>query len=100
MIESILELESSLLAEMPVQGLVGKFDLIDRLLDRLGSLVDLIGDLPKDAILQMLGQVYDDYIGPLDMPGIPNIIVEPKLDEMLRVVFLTIAARIIDRVNS
>ena len=99
MIESILELESSLLAEMPVQGLVAKFDLIDRLLDRLGSLVDLIGDLPKDAILQMLGQVYDDYIGPLDIPGVPNIVVEPKLDQLLRVAFLAIAERIIDRVN-
>jgi hypothetical protein len=43
--------------------------------------------------------VYDDYIGPLDIPGIPNILIEAQLDAMLREVFLAIASRIIDRVN-
>lgn len=99
MIQSIEELETALLAEMPVQGAMTKLGLIDRLFDRLSQLVDLLGDLPKEAILEMLGQVYDDYLAPLDIPGVPNILIEPKLDEMLRVVFLEIAARIIDRVN-
>ena len=97
---SIEELETSLLAQLPVAGLTTKMAFIERILERLSQLLDFVGELPKQEILDMLGDLYDDYIAPLDIPGVPNIFVEAKLDEMLKKVFLAIAERIIDRVNS
>jgi len=97
---SIEELETSLLAQLPVAGLTTKMPFMERILERLSQLLDFVGELPKQEILDMLADLYDDYIAPLDIPGVPNIILEAKLDEMLKKVFLAIAERIIDRVNS
>ena len=68
------------------------------------DLVNLIRSLTKDAIdnlggieavKEIIGGIYDTYIAPLDIPGIPNL-VEPAFDRILRAAVL----RLVDTVYS
>jgi hypothetical protein len=70
-----------------------------------GSLVDqvkkwlssLVGQLPsKDEVLKMVGEAYDQFVAPLDLPGVPNLI-EPRIDALLRVVVLVAIGKFYDQ---
>jgi hypothetical protein len=50
---------------------------------------------PKDEFLQIVGDAYDTYVKPIDIPGVPNI-VEPWVDSALRAIVLTQASKLYD----
>jgi hypothetical protein len=70
-----------------------------------GSLLDKIkkwlaaisGPLPsKDEFLRAVGEAYDSFVAPIDIPGVPNLI-EPRIDALLRVVVLVAAGKLYDQ---
>lgn len=69
------------------------------LLDKVKSwLASIVGPLPSKAdVLKFVGEAYDDYVAPLDLPGVPNFI-EPRVDAMLRVAVLVAAGKLYDQV--
>ncbi len=40
-------------------------------------------DMNKQEVLLIIGRLYDQYIAPLDIPGVPDLF-EPKLDSMIK----------------
>jgi hypothetical protein len=68
--------------------------LLDQVLEFLKGLNVSLPD--KDTFLKMVGEAYDVYVAPIDMPGIPNWI-EPAVDRTLRGIILTQAGKIYDK---
>ncbi len=61
-------------------------------------LTSVVGPLPsKQDVLKFVGEAYDSYVAPLDIPGVPNLI-EPRVDAMLRVAVLVAAGKLYDQV--
>jgi len=81
-------------------GVLTRLGLIDMLLQRLDFLRALIANLDKEQVLEMVSKLYDDYIEPFDIPGVPNFIIEPQLDAALKRLVLTIVAQVIDKAKS
>ena len=50
---------------------------------------------PKDEFLKTVGEAYDTYVKPIDIPGVPNI-VEPWVDSALKAIVLTQAGKLYD----
>jgi hypothetical protein len=93
------ELEQSLTSHISgarSAELTTKFGLVERLIEALAGMRGMIAALDKAEVIKLLGDLYDNWIAPLDLPGIPNL-VEPQIDKMLRNVLLAIVERIIDR---
>lgn len=64
------------------------------------QLAKQIDRLPaKDEVLAAAGRAYDQYIAPIDIPGIPST-VEPWVDQMLRVLFLRFVAGVYDQLQT
>ena len=42
------------------------------------------GDIDKPALKAYVLKLYDDYAAPYDIPGIPNVVVEPMVDRAIR----------------
>lgn len=76
--------------------LTTKFGLVERLIEALAGMRGMIAALDKEQVLQLLGDLYDNWIAPLDLPGIPNL-VEPQIDKILKNVLMAIVERVIDR---
>jgi hypothetical protein len=69
--------------------------LLDKIRDWLKS---ISGALPqKEEFLKIVGQAYDQYVAPLDLPGVPNL-VEPWVDSALKAIVLQQASRLYDRI--
>ena len=68
-----------------------------RLLDLVKDLLAQLGDSlpPKDEFLKIVADAYDNYVAPIDIPQIPNVI-EAWVDQMLKAVILKQAERIYD----
>lgn len=74
-------------------------------LEAAGELEDVIldvfqelkGVLPsKEQVLATVGSIYDRFIAPIDIPGIPNLI-EPMVDALLRRYLLSAVGALYDR---
>ena len=50
---------------------------------------------PKADLLKQIAEAYDDYVAPIDIPGVPNL-VEPWLDSALKAIVLQQVSRIYD----
>lgn len=74
--------------------------LIDMLLQRLDFLKAIVANLDKEQVLELVSKLYDDYIAPFDIPGIPNLIIEPQIDAALKGLVLAIVAQVIDKAKS
>ena len=80
------------------QGFDGnQFAASGKLLDRLKELLSgIVGPMPsRESVLEAVGQAYDAFVAPIDIPGVPNLI-EPRIDAMLRVAVLVAAGKIYD----
>jgi hypothetical protein len=51
---------------------------------------------PKNEFLKIVGDAYDTYIAPIDIPGVPNMI-EPWVDNALKAIILQQASRLYDQ---
>jgi hypothetical protein len=80
-------------------------DFGDNQIAAAGSLIDkvkswlssIVGPMPsKEEVLKVVGEAYDAYVAPIDLPGVPNLI-EPRIDAMLRVVVLVAVGKIYDQ---
>ena len=54
---------------------------------------------PKDDFLKIVGDMYDKYVAPFDIPFIPNFI-EPQIDALIKEEVLTLAGKLYDRFAS
>ena len=81
-------------------GVLTRLGLIDMLLQRLDFLRGLIANLDKEQVLELVSKLYDDYIAPLDIPGVPNFVIEPQIDVALKGLVLAIVAQVIDKAKS
>jgi hypothetical protein len=52
----------------------------------------------RDSIEPAVRQLFNDYIRPIDIPGIPNLIIEPRIDDMLENALVKIVNRTIDSI--
>ena len=50
---------------------------------------------PRDEFLRIVGEAYDIYVAPVDIPGVPNML-EPWVDSALKAILLQQAAGIYD----
>jgi hypothetical protein len=58
----------------------------------------IAGPMPsKEEILAAVGAAYDQFVAPIDMPGVPNFI-EPRVDAMLRVALLVAIGKLYDQI--
>lgn len=97
------ELEQSIISVLTAArsgGVLTRFGLIDMLLQRLDFLRALIAGLDKEAVLDLINKLYDEYIAPLDIPGVPNFIVEPQIDAAIKAVVLAIVSQVIDKAKA
>ena len=69
------------------------FDLAHRLIQWATEMIGDIGCDRQGEIVTATKELYDKFIRPIDLPGIPNFVVEPYVDDLLcRVVLMTIEA--------
>ena len=97
------ELEQSIISVLTAArsgGVLTRFGLIDMLLQRLDFLRALIAGLDKESVLELISKLYDEYIAPLDIPGVPNFIVEPQIDAAIKAVVLAIVSQVIDKAKA
>ena len=111
------ELSSRVIGEMPLiqaqiasgddlLDLPGKFASIVKMFMRekmsVGKLGITIDDITIEATVRLMEGLYDQYISPLDIPGVPNVAIEPLVDAAVRMgirpavsaVMLTIRSKI------
>jgi hypothetical protein len=68
-------------------------DLMEKIREFLKSLG---GSLPsKQEFLKVVRQAYNDYVAPIDLPGVPNLF-EPTVDRLLGEVVVQAASRLYD----
>lgn len=48
----------------------------------------------KEQVLLIVGRLYDQYIAPLDIPGVPDLL-EPRLDSMIKGFFISVVDNIL-----
>lgn len=72
----------------------------------IGELAKLILDIVEkqagidaDEMAAFVGQLYDRYVAPLDLPGIPEVI-EPMADQVLRAALVSLVKKAIDNVRA
>lgn len=97
------ELEQSIVSVLTAArsgGVLTRLGLIDALLSRLDFLRELLANLDEQATLDLIGKLYDQYIAPLDIPGVPNLIIEPQIDAAIKSVVLKLAESIIRRAKA
>jgi|694.fasta_scaffold11261_15 hypothetical protein len=97
------ELEQSIVSILTAakgSGTTTRLSVIEMLLSRLDFLKGLIAGLDKTAVLELVSKLYDDYIAPLDIPGVPNFILEPQIDSALKALVLAIVEKIIDKAKA
>lgn len=59
-----------------------------------------IDNLPsKQVVLDAAAKAYDQYIAPLDIPGVPAAL-EPWVDQMLKTIFLRLVAGLYDQLQA
>jgi len=51
---------------------------------------------PKDEFLKTVAAAYDQYVAPIDIPGVPNV-VEPWVDSALKAIVLRQASSLYDK---
>lgn len=71
--------------------------LLDSIRAQLQALID--GLPSKDVVLKKASEAFDQYIAPLDIPGVPNI-VEPVVDKMLKEMFLQLVSALYDQLQA
>lgn len=97
------ELEQSIVSVLTAArsgGVLTRLGLIDALLSRLDFLRELLVNLDEQATLDLIGKLYDQYIAPLDIPGVPNLIIEPQIDAAIKSVVLKLVESIIRRAKA
>lgn len=55
--------------------------LVAFFVENLDSFIHACGGI--DAVIRAAEKAYDDYVAPLDIPGVPNLI-EPQVDSAIR----------------
>ena len=97
------ELEQSIMSVLTAArsgGILTRLGLIDTLLQRLDFLRGLIANLDEQQTLELIAKLYDQYIAPLDIPGVPNLLIEPQLDAALKSVVLKLVEAMIRRAKA
>lgn len=51
---------------------------------RIAQATGADGPAKKEAVLLALEAFYDNAVAPLDLPGVPNLFIEPTVDKILR----------------
>lgn len=69
--------------------------LLDRIREWLNGLD--IALPPKPEFLRIVGEAYDKYVAPIDIPGVPNL-VEPWVDSALKAIVMNQASRLYDAI--
>lgn len=69
--------------------------LLEQLKSKLTSAIQLP---PRDVVINAAGAAFDQYVAPIDVPFVPNL-VEPLFDAMLRKVFLDSVGRVYDAIT-
>lgn len=72
-------------------------NLIERLKEILRSTLNALP--PKAEILKIVGNAYDNYVAPLDIPGVPSLL-EPWADQALKAIVLQLASAAYDEIAS
>jgi len=62
-----------------------------------GSLTDPVAG--KEDLIQAAEAVYDDFVAPIDLVGVPNII-EPFVDKWLREIIRPGLSRLVDQIGA
>lgn len=97
------ELEQSIVSVLTAArsgGILNRLGLIDALLNRLDFLRGFLANLDEQTTIELIAKLYDQYIAPLDIPGVPNLIIEPQLDAAIKSVVLNLAEAIIRRAKT
>lgn len=61
-------------------------DLIAMIKGLTKEAIERLGGL--DAVKTLVASIYDQYIAPIDIPGVPNLVESTVVDPLLRVVVL------------
>lgn len=77
---------------------MGAFDLALRELKSL--LRNFAAQLNRDDVIQGASDLYDRVIAPIDIPYIPNRVIEPAVDEQLKALFAKAAGELYDRIKA
>ncbi len=52
-------------------------------------------DMDKQEVLSIIGRLYDQYIAPLDIPGVPDLI-EAKIDSLIKSYVISLVDNFLD----
>lgn len=67
-------------------------------LTRIAQETGASGPEKKEAVLAALEQFYDEVVTPLDLPGVPNLIIEGIVDNAIKALIRPMLGPLIDRV--
>ena len=81
---------------VPASG--NQFQAAGSMLEKIKEwLAKIAGPLPtKEEFLRVVGEAFDTYVAPIDIPQVPNLI-EPRIDAMMRIMVLVAAGKLYDR---
>lgn len=91
---AVLSVESLSVSETGGGQMAAAGSLIERLRDFLGAA--RVSLPPKEEFLKIVEEAYTTYVAPIDIPGVPNIVVEPWVDKMILAVLLQQASALYD----
>lgn len=70
--------------------------IIDWVTDVVANMIGDI-DIPEDEVVATVKKFYDKVIRPIDIPGVPNLLIEPAVDEAVwKIIEFTIRRMIKD----
>ena len=70
--------------------------IIDWVTDVVANMIGDI-DIPEDEVVATVKKFYDKIIRPIDIPGVPNLLIEPAVDEAVwKIIEFTIRRMIKD----
>ena len=105
MFNSIDQIQAELETKVVIFGnaepgqLVGRFQLIQKLLELLGGWQGLISGLDKEEVRKVVIDFYQAYIKPLDIPGVP-FFVEGLVDNAIEALLNRIIDKLFDEVQA
>lgn len=105
MFNSIDEITSELANKLTIVGnaepgqLVGRFQLIQKLLELLGGWQGLLAGLDKEEVRKVVIDFYQAYIKPLDIPGVP-FFVEGLVDNAIEGLLNKIIDKLFEEVQA
>jgi hypothetical protein len=75
-----------------------EFETASRIRDRLTRWIVENGCQHRELVEPTARRLYNQYVRPFDIPGLPNMVIEPRVDDAAEEILVRLLNRVLDRV--